>query len=222
MRRRRRYGRRRFNRKPRSMLGTAAKALSVALSVKKMLNVEHKFVDTLVSAAGATAGLVSPLSLVAQGVTENQREGDKIKATHLSIKFILAPSSTQSFLETFRFIVFKDKVSNGVVPTAAQLLQDTSAGVNQAFSHYNPDNCPSRFHILMDKLLYSNVAGSGNQEPTIFFLEHALNHHLTYTGATAVQANADTGQLYLYVQCDNVAGGQATYVASARMSYVDN
>lgn len=223
---RRRYRRpRRYRRRIRKsggVLSTASKALSIAMSVKKMLNVEHKFVDTYSNNAVTIAGAVTPISLIAQGDTENQRSGDKVKANHLSVKALFAPANGQTFPQTVRFLIFKDKVSNGVVPTAAQLLQDTSAGLPQAMSHYNPDNCPSRFQILFDRTIVNNTVANGNVDNILTFYEGALSHHLTFSGTTAVQAAADTGHLYFYVQADNITGAAGNVYVSTRFSYIDN
>lgn len=206
-----------------SVASTATRALALGLSLKKMLNVEHKFIDVFTPTPGlATAGLVNPLSLSVQGDTETTRNGDKIKAAFLSIKMLLIPAGAASNNQAVRIIVFKDKVSNGALPTAASLLQDTSASINQAMSHYNPDNCPSRYHIYFDKFCDAPAQATGQADPQIFHVNIPLSHHITYKGNAGTIADANTGHLYLYAQVNDITGAACNLYWYSRLSFVDN
>ena len=84
-RRRRSYAPRRQSRSSR-YLDTASKALAVAYSVKKLLNVEFRHHEAEVTINPSTSGLVSNLSLVAQGDASTQREGNSFRAKSLTLR----------------------------------------------------------------------------------------------------------------------------------------
>lgn len=192
-------------------MGIAMQALKLAQHVKTLINVEHKFID--VEEAGFTvtnSGQVFLLTGIEQGDGESQRNGDKVKLTSNSMKMNLEINGTTAGI--VRVLLVNDKVSKGVAPTFGELLQEQTI-----IGHYNPDNCPSRFKILSDKLV---TLSSDNPQPVITLYDK-LYHHITFTNTSATQADANTGHLYLFI-ITNLVDSQPAASFVNRASYVDN
>lgn len=108
---------------------------------------EMKFKDTTISISGNTSGaLGTSFNLVAQGDTEQERNGRKItvKKVHFrgQVDFNATSTITQ---DSARIIFYLDKQANGAVATVAGILQ----GTPNALSFNNLSNS-SRFVILKD------------------------------------------------------------------------
>lgn len=231
------YGpRRRYSRpqRKRSVVGefaagyrTAQKALSMVRYVKSLINVEKKQVDTSITAPGTAipvAGAANAILLtgVAQGDTDDTRNGNKIKLSALSIKanfFRLAVAGSTAN-PTVRMIVFNDKNSNGVAPAIADLLDATSI-----IGRYNPDNAGSRFKILHDKrysfgwLNSTTNTGAGLMSANDSIYKKC-GWHVKFDGTTAAQADCVSGHLYVFLFCDTASVMEGS--VTARVEYIDN
>jgi len=70
-------------------LDYSIKALTIARGIKKMINVEYKFHDVqLTSVALPQTPLITQLTNIAQGDTDQTRDGAQVKLTRLSIKLL--------------------------------------------------------------------------------------------------------------------------------------
>lgn len=208
---RRRYPKKSRGSKWGGYLSTASKALAVAYGVKKLINVERKYVVTSASTTFTTTPEIIPLSLIAQGDGETARDGNKVKAQGLSVKMQLKGGNSRTFA---RVILFTDKDSTGNAPSASAVLESTTT-----LGHYNNVNCPYRFRILKDDLIPLEIStNDGNTKVRKYYCK--MNHHITFSGSTAVQANANCGQVYMMLIGDVLNDGSCEY--SARLSFTDN
>lgn len=196
-------------------MALAKAAYNGLINLRALVNVERKFkLGVVNNEVMTTTGTFYLLSGIAQGDGETQRNGDKVKLSSISIKGLLQLDIASDPLSRamVRIILINDKVSNGIAPTAAQLLL-----TNTIYGHYNPDNCPSRFKILSDKVYNMNL----DKTNQIYWrLYENLSHHLTFTGITENQADANTGHIYLYVITDLQVN--TTLDFNSKLTFVDN
>lgn len=195
--RRRRYGRRRYGRRKNAYgkyFSTAQRALGLAMSVRKLLNVEKKHIEYYSNATQNNVPTIHFLSGTAQGDTESSRQGNSLLAKLVSAKVHMLHGTGGDNVQVIRLILFIDKVSDGVVPTVAELLDNTVAGGDIA--RYNTNNAGSRFIILSDTT--HTVTSSAEKSFAQLSVTKSLSHHLKYTGTTAAQSDASSGHLYLF------------------------
>lgn len=114
----------------------------------------HDYIPSWTSGAGAQAGDVHsiPINAVLQGSANNQRVGDEVDFTSLTIRGVsksvddTAGSVTPTL--NWRIIVFRDLMPNGVAPGSADVMFETGAA---GFLSYHPrwEN-RRRFSIISD------------------------------------------------------------------------
>lgn len=194
----------------------ATKALSTAYAIKKLLNVERKYLSVYNTSTPATTPTIIFLTGSAQGDTQNSRQGNSIKMSSISMKlqFLLNASATTTFI---RVILFKDKASNGVVPTHQELLESTDSQP-WYIANYNPDNCPTRFKVVSDSTHILEANGNTGKQYSKYF---KVNTHVKYDGTGSTQAEATTGHYYLLVVSDEVTN-VPTIRNNLTLRYIDN
>lgn len=178
--------------------------------LKDMVNVESKFVDTAGSGSITNTGTVGILSLIAQGNTDQTRNGNQIKLKSIQIKIDLM-RNTAAANNRMRVMLLVDKEYDGSNPTIADILQTANplAPMNKDFS--------KRFVILKTKHIVVN-AGYPSASFTWFT---KLPFHTFYDGATAAQADCKENQILIaFVSAE--AADQGTYVYYSRLNYYDN
>ncbi len=125
---------------------------------------EFKLIDTQV---GATAQGVVPtivqLTNIVQGLTDITRMGTKITITGIQLRYIANDDITNGY----RMMVIMDRQTNGVIYTAADLLEDVTT-TDVMISPLNRDN-KGRFKVLYDRLHLLSVAGVANVQGRRFF-----------------------------------------------------
>lgn len=199
-------------------LSVASKALYMAKMLKGLVNVEKKFINTVAASFSITnTPYIGWLCAISQGSDENQRNGNSIKAVSNSQKYTIQMNTAATTGCTVRVILFLDKVSNGVTPTAAELL-DISATLPPTIAHYNRDNAGSRFIVLSDK---RHNMERNNRDHITSQIYNKLNHHVKYDAGTAVPGSTTTGHLYVLLCSDqSTLPPQMEY--SNYFNYIDN
>jgi len=179
---------------------TAKKATAIA---KKALRVakagETKYSDQSIynSFSTVTAGDIRPISLIAEGDTASTRDGNHIKALAYRYSMQINKVDSNSVNSAVRFIIFKDKESQGTVPTVTQLL--ITASIHSAF---NPDN-KARFRVYSDKLVQMGgryTTGNMFVAPMAKILRATKKLNgvdIGYKGTTATQADANHNHIYV-------------------------
>jgi len=117
---------------------------------------EHKFSDTLIIINTGnpitTAGAITRLTGIAQGITDVTRIGDKVTGLSLEVRFMIEPAfvTTDARIYQLRMIIFiwKDET----VPTAADIIQSNIV-TNQMISPLDHDRKVKR-KILHDQVYY--------------------------------------------------------------------
>lgn len=222
--RRKRAYRRRYNKKSSGgYLSTAAKALSVAYSVKKLLNVEHKYNDvTLNNTVGYDAPIYTLLNGVAQGDGATTRDGNSLKMEYVDINLILKNANAAD--RTVRIMLVEQKDVNGLAPVISEILDD-SATQYAPLSHFNRDQI-NNFRVLYDKR-YSMTDSTSDNALRQININHQFRSDATakvrYDGVLGTVANMSKNSLYLVITADNTAASSPVAVtAKSRVTFLDN
>lgn len=203
---------------PGATMAMASKALSMAKFLASVINVEHKFKDTVFPRTPIySTPSVNFISGVAQGDTQNGRNGDSIKLSSVSVKGLCTVGASAT-TRIVRIMLVNDRVSDGAVPALTDILDNST--LPNVYARYNPDNAGGRFKILYDK----RIVVSPTTNAIKFNCYRKLRHHLKYTGTTANQSDASIGHLYvLLCSDDNAADTNTPEVEfNSCIRYVDN
>lgn len=197
---------------------TANKALKLASSIARDLNVEKKYADTAGPLTMTGTANVTALNAIAQGDGGQQRDGDQAKLTSVQGK-IWCRSGTSGQKSVWRVLLVHDKQSDGTAPTLAEILARTS-GVEHLTSPYNMDNS-RRFKILMDKAFELNAPGVDG-DSKFFRYYKKLNLHTRFNNAAGATSSIASNGLFIVLQAYD-GGANTNYVQwDHRVRFVDN
>lgn len=210
---------------PGATYAMATKALSMAKFIASVINVEHKFKDTVFTRTNIySTPSISFISGTSQGDAQSgSRNGDSIKLSSVNLRGMVTIGSAlatnpQTNVRTVRVMLINDKVSDGSAPALSDVLDNST--LPNVYARYNPDNMGARFRIMYDK----RFVVSQTTNVIKFQCYRKLKHHLKYTGSTANQADASTGHLYVLVVSDDNSVGtdepQCEWNSCIR--YIDN
>jgi len=192
-----------------------AKRTAVGLNeIRKLINIETKFFDySFNNTIGATT--VTPISLMAQGLTSVTRVGDSIRLQHIEATFQLI-TNTASAGSRARITVLRDLDGAGTYPTAALIYANTGSVVAIQASPMKFNEL-ERFSVLYDEVLTTcNGTYAGMSR---FSVPH--NGHIKFLGETAVEGSCGKGTIYLVVT-GSEAANQPTLTLSTRIMYTDD
>lgn len=215
---------------------------SKVLSQLRKMKPEVKFHDAGVdSENGSGTSIIIPCHQVAQGVDETERVGNKITATGLYVRAVLAADMTPaSNPQGYRVLILRDNQQVGDTdPTMAEVL--AAPGAYPLTTPLSKANM-GRFTILHDQTLLAadviptNVISSVNDVPLIQTVYHfqkyvKLNHEIRFNGALSTDINK--GGVYVFILAaklqnstfdipDGSIGQQVHYQVYARLSYTDS
>lgn len=193
----------------------AYKGFRLAKRLARFVNTEQKAVQTEISATTVAAGVVYPLSLIAQGDGYNQRDGISIKNSRLSGRFQVNYDTAATNGSVVRCIIFKYKQENGVAPTTANIL-DTTGGLDWLAPKFYPNRFQSK--VLMDKLITLSEAGTMVK---VCDVDIKLYGHTNYGGTGGAVTDIDDGGYYFLIITDVGASGPSIF-AQFRLTFVDN
>jgi len=169
--------------------------------------------------------MLAYLNLLAQGTSVNTRIGESVRLRHLDLRIKLEFPATQianngTTPTVARVILFRWKISNGGIPTAAQILNlATAGGTENVYTPLNPDYFPDQFVLLHDQTYTSNPTNPtvvGVVEPyasagfgkkiMVHISKNLKNVKAVYAlGTTAVIASMSENPLFLWVVTDQNA-----------------
>lgn len=207
---------RKYGRYARTGLQVANTALSVALKTKKLLNVEHKFLDLSLNSQSVSAtGLGNNIVNMAQGDTASTRTGDQIKVTSIQFKYYLNINASAT-VSTVRVILVLDRQANGAGINLSQLLQDTTAGL-MLMSPLNLDN-KYRFKIMYNRIHQMSINGNRAVRGQ-YFKKHQIK--IRYGSNAGTIADLTSRNLILFFISDE-ATNQPLVDCFLRVRFVDN
>ncbi len=212
---RRRYGR------AHSALDIASKSLAVAYGVKRLMNVEQKFLDTQGTGTEVpnAAGVIVQLTNVAQGDTDQTRDGAQIKLMSFSFKANVSVDASGSASGTLVSVfLIEDKQTNSAIYTTANLLVDATAG-DSLVSPLNLDN-KFRFRVIKRWKSYVNLTGKSSFQID-YYKRFGNNMKIRYDGnAGDITDLASKSLSLLFISSEATNTPQVTF--HARLRYVDN
>lgn len=212
---RRRRTRRRtpWYRKKYSLAQMAGKAYKGMKYIRKLINVERKFLDTTQAATTQTnVATIAPLSYIAEGDDYNSRDGHSILTQGMLFRMRMTANST-AVVNFIRVMVFIDKEMNGTAPVVGDILEATTDYLSP-IQH----DAGKRFKILFDRIFSLDYNGRGTAAINKWF---RINHHIKYTGTTAAAASSKEGQLYVLTLSDNTSNPPG-YSWYNRIRFTDN
>lgn len=207
--RRRGYGKRRGG----GLWGLAKKAASGV--VKYYLNPEYKFLDAAASGLAVvdTGTIVATQSLIAQGLTNTDRDGNSIKITSWLYRATMDINGSNN--ARIRIVAFTDTSSNGAAPAITDVFQSTlGLLINAPMNRVNG----KRFKVLFDR---NYIVDNDNQKHTCEVFKK-MQHHIHYLTTTAATASLGQGPIYVAYISDQPAPQAPTLNWTSRMRFLDN
>lgn len=211
--RRRRYGAPGIFSKRYSVKDLASYAYAGVKQLKRLVNVEKKKFDQTIDTTVSSTGTVLPLSNVAQGDTDQSRDGSSIKPLYLygKTRMTLYNAGGDTNL---RVMVFQDNQQvSDTSPSISDVL-DGSYALDFTMCPLN-NNTVGRYSILMDK----NYTLYTDKPILVSEIKLTLTGHIRYNGAngTDIQKNG----LYILL-VSNQATEVPTFQFAPRLTYTDN
>lgn len=187
------------------------------------------FLTTIVAGDPSTVtGAIVLLNGIAQGTDYNARIGRMGFWKTITMRLKFGPANEVNYgvplAQFVRVLLVVDAQPNGVVMTAAQLLQTPST---QAMANLDNRN---RFTILMDKLIKIDPLTSGAtptagyRGPALVKVYKKMSLTTTYSQTTATIGSIASNALYLVLLGDNASTSTATSIAcygSIRLRFTD-
>lgn len=179
--------------------------------IRKLINIETKIAEATGTSSIDTAGAVTSISLIAQGLDYQNRIGDSIKLQRIEFRVRwTVGTGTASFIRT---LLVRDLDNYGTKPALGDVLQTVS--VLSPKDYLNAD----RFSILYDELGTLNQSDANS----VSTFDMAHEGHVKYLGTTAADASSGKGSLYLMFLSSETAGANApTVVLHSRLYYTDD
>lgn len=200
--------------------GTAMRAMSLAAKVARMVNVEYKWRNNLLTTLNLDqGGFIFPLHEIDKGDGATDRNGTSIKAMRLSGKlhFKLIAGSNAAV----RVILFRGKNEN-YESYAVGTLANSSRGVlndTQVLPYMarKDDNNMYDTKFLFDR---TYTLGSGGRNSIMLNWDKKLYGHIQYQLGNGASDKVENGGLYLLVASDD--DDHVNMAMNLKFSFVDN
>lgn len=170
--------------------------------IRKLINVEHKYIDVDSSTFSTRTGAVQYISPCAQGDDITQRDGDSIKVQSIRLSGVVYRDTLSAQVsDTVRVLVVRDLQNAGASPAVTDVLQTVGTAYS-AFTTYdflNGIDLNKRFSIVYDTIVYLDL-----YHPTGQF-GFTSNHdcHVIYRGTGSTAASAGNGSYFLVTVSSN-------------------
>ncbi len=213
----RRYRRRRPRRRYQGggYLNTASKALAVAYSVKKLLNVESKSLRTTLDTTPDNTPVITALSNPAQGDDFNARNGRKIRLQSIRVKGRVTVNAS-AVSSIFRLVIFRDNNGSTTAPVITDLYPDAAAYNGGIMTNDDPQT-NSRFSILYDRNFL--LVSTGGSEMRSINQYKKIASHVYFTGTAATDEGK--GMIWM-ITSSNEATNTPSVLADAVVKFIDN
>jgi hypothetical protein len=200
---------RNVNRRPKQNLGRAVRA--VLTSTAEIKNFIYQQGNT----AATTAGVVLPVTQsIIEGNEINQRSGRQIKLVSSDLR-IVSSITTGTQVSGIRFMLFLDRMSLGVLPTVADVLEAATTISPLAITAHQAN----RYKILYDKA-FPLVFSGADQQLFKHMMIKAKDKIEFLLPNNAVGANFKNA-MYMLVIADSAGVGGPTYNFNVGVRYLD-
>ncbi len=198
------------------VISDASKALRLAQNVRRLINVEYKFIDTQNTTTGvSTTPVIVQLSNISQGDSTITRDGSQLKVLSIQWSYFMTMHASAR-ISLFRCMLIKDKQTNQLVYTAADVLSDVIAN-DMIVSPYNRDN-RKRFTILYDKVHMLEDNGRQIAQNGQKFSQEQI---LRYDGNAGTIADL-TQSSYSLLLVSTEPSNTVAFTSFIRLNFVDN
>lgn len=191
-------------------------ALAVYKGAASLVNAEVKHADVTASSTVSTTPVLTFLSGIAQGDTNQTRDGNSCKCVGLTgdVTLIQSASATATRVRT---LIIVDTRNQGATPTATDVV-DTGAMTGLI----NLDTEPNRFIILYDRLDCMVLASETRMVHWRYDLNDAMrNVHLLFSGSGATSASCKGPSVFMLMYSSE-ATNTPTYAIDNRIFFLDN
>lgn len=198
-----------------------AKRTALGLNeIRKLINVEHKFIDTNASPNVDLNGSVTYLSSIAQGDNISEREGDSIKVQGFEIMGTISRgTAAASAWSVVRILVIRDLQNAGAAPAASDVLETvgTATAPYQPLDFISGNQLNKRFTVVYDDLYTLDP-----DDPVVAF-KFRSNHdcHTFFRAAASGVASAGNGSYFLVCVSDESVNTPRVSFCS-RLTFTDN
>jgi len=187
--------------------------ISTGSHLKRLINTELKYIDTVVQITGVSnSGNVDLLSGISTGTDLSNRIGRTIKPMyiHLNGSVYLNTNSAQAQVRT---IIVVDSETDGVAPVPLDILQ-----VANPLSQYNITTNKGRFQVICDRL---TVVDNTQKRIAPVYCTAKLYKKIQYEGTGATISSASKNHLFMLNITDQTAN-PPDVVMNVRIRFVDN
>ncbi len=217
-----RYTKKRYGKRPnymamgRQVMTDAQRALTLARTVKSLINVEYKRHTVLQQATAVTdAGTILQVSAIPQNDSSQGRDGGQCKITSFRFAYNITQSASAS-RTLFRVMIVHDKQTNQAQFALTDLLEDGTV-VDAIHSAYNINNA-SRFNVLYDKVHALSTANEVSVYRTII---KKLNLKIRFDSSAADVTDLSQDSLALVFIGDQVTN-DPSIAFNWRLRFIDN
>lgn len=180
--------------------------------LKSVVNVERKYLDSTFNTTVSTTENFQLLNGMTQGTSGITRTGQSIKIVSCFVRFYMTMNSAATTTQV-RIFILKDSQPNAAVPTAANLLQDSTNILSPLLIAFG-----RRFKIFYDRMIRLDT-NKLNQELKYYL---RLRFHTEYgTGNTGTISDISKNSLYIMLVSDQ-AVNLPTVQFWARVRFIDN
>lgn len=197
-----------------------AKRTAVGLNeIRKLINVEHKYVDTNTNSTTSVNGVVTYLNGISQGDGISDRDGDSIRVLKFQLAGCVFRNNAATANETVRVLVVRDLQNQGAIVVGTDVLETlgTSLAPYQFVDMLNGHFYNNRFTIVYDELFAINA----NDSTAPFKFETSHPCHIAFRGTTNAVASAGAGAYFL-IAISNTGSNTPFVDFSSRIIYTDN
>ncbi len=201
----------------RDTMSVAGKALTVAYGIKRLMNVEFKFIDKTDTNVTMDDGSGTHINVtnLAQGDTDITRDGNSIKVTSWLFRanITMNPMAVLTFATV---LLVQDKQSNGAVYSVSKLLKSVASGL----STISPLNIDNKFRFRVIKRWEVAMSASGKTDYILKFVKK-MNMHIRYGSNNGDITDLQSNALSIVI-ISNEALNAPTITYYNRIRYVDN
>lgn len=171
---------------------------------------QDKYIEyNLSTTVGTTLVYICPTDAIAQGASESQRIGNKIRLKRFKLRFIASVADTTNYI---RFVAFRWKVSTSSdVPSNPEIfLPNSSYGIQSQFLPTKP----SRFQVVFDRTISLSTQGPAC---TAYDVDVPLNWDTSYDVGT----NLGKDHLYFVYWSDSALVNHPAMAINLLLHYHD-
>lgn len=190
----------------------AQKALTTALKVKSLLNVEFKTIDIApTTISPPVSGLVVPLNTCAQGNGEGDRDGLSILLKSIYLRYTATSHSSATYTH-LRLMLIKDQQPDGTTPAITDILE--TADPVSLMNNLNT----RRFQILWTKTHDLSSVHAMIESDNKYV---KVNFHTKYKSTIGGTSSLAYNGVYL-VAISNQTTNNPIFRYTTRVRYLDN